>query len=279
MSEYVFYAQTSEGYIIKFLADFLKATLKQNGEFCIDETRMLLRKPDENNHYLVEIDLPLKEFDGGYDFNLEDEDLFIGINLTQWQKLLKNVKKKDGMDLYIKKGDERRLGMIICTPVKKETCHANIFPVPKEIHEPIEGYNHPKTIPSTEFQKMIKKLSTLTDDKFTICVQGHSYASFYANGDNLVDSKSEFGDFKEDEDYYENEFYISDFKKIVKMPGMSKNMKIYAPNDQRLPIKIETRAGSLGVVCVYMKHAKYIEAEKLKEQEANTSVGRRKAKP
>ena len=266
--DHIFHAQTSEGYIIKFISDFLKATIKTNAEFCIDENKILLRKTDENSHYLVEVELKREEFDGGYHFDMEDEEeLFVGINLTQWQKLLKTVKKKDQIEMYIRRDNQQQLGMVLCSAAKKETCHANIFKIPKKIEMPIEVYSHPKVIPSSEFQKMIKKLSSLTDKKVVICIQGSTYASFYADGSSVIDSKTEFGDFDKSEDYYEQEFYISDLKKIVKMPGMSKNMKIYAPDDSRMPIKVSTKAGGLGVVSVYMKHAKFIEAQKMHKDE------------
>lgn len=272
--DHIFHAQTSEGYIIKFISDFLKATIKTNAEFCIDENRILLRKRDENSHYLVEVELKREEFDGGYHFDMEDEEeLFIGINLTQWQKLLKTVKKKDQIEMYIRRDNQQQLGMVLCSAAKKETCHANIFKIPKKIEMPIEVYSHPKVIPSSEFQKMIKKLSSLTDKKVVICIQGSTYASFYADGSSVIDSKTEFGEFDKGEDYYEQEFYISDLKKIVKMPGMSKNMKIYAPDDSRMPIKVSTKAGGLGVVSVYMKHAKFIEAQKMHKDEMDEGDG------
>lgn len=261
MSKYIFRAGTSEGYILKFISELLKSTLKTSGKFFINNEKILLRQCDEDNHLLVEIELFRKEFDIAYEFN-GDVDMFKGINLAKFQTAFKGIKKKDKVELFITAEDPTRMSIQILSSDKKETTNVNIFKINRKYEKAIEVYKFPKIIPSSDFQKIIKKLSAMTKNKIIIQVQDSTYASFFADGDKIIDSKTEFGELDEEKEYFDKEFYISDMKKIVKMSGMSKSIKVYKPEMAGYPIKIETRAGSLGTVGVYIKTCEFIESEK-----------------
>lgn len=260
MSKYIFRAVTSEGYILKFISELLKSTLKTNGKFFINREKILLRQTDDDEHLLVEIELFGREFDGGYEFN-NDSDMFKGINLAKFQTAFKGIKKKDKVELFITAEEPERLSIQILSSDKRETTNVNIFKIPKRYEKAIEVYEFPKNIPSSDFQKIIKKLSGMTKDKITVQIQGSKYVSFSADGGLIIDSKTEFGDLDESEEHFHKEFFISDMKKIVKMSGMSKNIKVYKPEVPDYPIKIETRAGSLGTCGVYIKTCEYIETD------------------
>lgn len=265
MSDNLFYAKTSEGWMIKTISDHLKTCLKTNGEFRINEHGITLRQMSENKHLLTDVELKRDEggFDGGYEFNSTSKDEFYGMNLIKLQQTFKNIKKKDAVEMMITKDNDTKMVFVIhSVGGKKETCSINIYSAPKKIEKAIGGYAHPMIIPSTDFQKMIKKLSTM-DSTVKIKVQGSNYASFFADDKSLCDSCTEFGVFNPNKTYYEESFYASDVKNTVKMPAMSKNIAVSAPNQPRFPIKISTKAGSLGTVNTYIKDVNFIEAEKV----------------
>lgn len=269
---HLFYAKTSEGWTIKTIADHLKLCVKTNGEFRINEHGMCLRQMSGNKHLLTEVDLRRDDggFDGGYEYNGDEDDEFVGMNLVKLQQTLKNIKKKDAIEMIIDKEDQTKMTFVIHSVGKTETCELNIYKAPRRVEKEVEGYSHPMTVLSTDFQKMIKKLSSM-DATVKIRVQGSNYASFFADDKSLANSRTEFGTFDPKKKYYEESFYVADLKNSVKMPAMSRTIGVYAPITPRYPIRFHTKAGSLGNVNTYIKDVLFIEAEKVQQQKNESS--------
>lgn len=269
---HLFYAKTSDGWTIKTIADHLKLCIKTNGEFIINEHGVTLRQISGNKHMLTVIELKRDDggFDGGYEYNGDETDEFIGMNLVKLQQTLKHIKKKDAIEMIIEKDDQTKIVFVIHSIGKTETCELNIYKAPRKIEKPLEGkaYGHPMIVQSTDFQKMIKKLSSM-DSIVKIRVQGSNYASFYADDKALANSRTEFGTFNPKKPYYEESFYVTDLKNIVKMPAMSRTIGVYAPIvKERYPICFDSKAGALGTVKTYIKDVVFIEAENEREKKA-----------
>lgn len=263
MTEYEFYAKTSEGWVIKSISDILKMCLKINGKFVVDENGIHNRQPDEEQHIMTEIELNRSDFEE-FEFNLK-EPRFFGLKLSEFQKHLKDIKKKDTIIMYIEKGDPLRLKMKFRNNDDVEDeAEMNIFKIPKKIEQPIECYTHPMIISTSDFQKMIKKFSSFSDKKIVVEIQGSNYSSFFVDGNLISNSKKKFGTLKEDEDMFTCEVYVSDLKRLVKLTSLSKNMKIYAPIEKYYPIKFETKAANLGSAACYLKSVEFIENDSQK---------------
>lgn len=261
--EFLFYAKTSEGWVMKIISDHLKTCVKTNGRFCISEHGIALRQESEDGHVFHEMELRRDDggFDRGYEFN-HNCNLYKGMKLSELQRAVKNVKKKDAIEMYIKKSDPTSMYFIVHSVEQRETNRVNIFDTERVTDAAdTKAYDHPMIIQSVSFQKMIKKVQSMTDHKVRIRIQGSHYASFFADADSLSDSLTEYGTLREGVPYYEESLYISDLKKIVKMTSMSKIVKVYAPLVAKYPAKFSTKAGNLGDVHVYIKDAAFIEAE------------------
>lgn len=262
---YVFYAKTSEGWNIKIISDHLKMCLKTNGHFCINEHGLFLRQTSEDGHIFHEMSLRRDDggFDRGYEFN-HDCDLFKGLKLTELQRAVKDVKKKDSVEIFIRKSDPSSMYFIVHSAEQRQTNRVNIFDTERLTDAAdANAYDHPMIIQSASFQKMIKKVQSMSDHKVTVRIQGSNYASFFADADSLSDSLTEYGSAKDDIDMYEEQLYISDLKRIVKMTSMSKIIKMYAPLVAKYPVKLSTKSGNLGDVSSYIKDAAFIEAENI----------------
>lgn len=266
----VFYAKTSEGWMIKITSDHLKSCIKTNGEFRFNKKGITIRQKSENGHILININFnrDCGGFNYGYIYPDSNEtNLFYGINLSKLQSNFKNMNKKDSIEMYISKNNTNKMIFVIhSSNGSKETCNTNIFKIQNKIEKLPAVYDHPMVIPSTQFQKIIKKISSM-DTIIKIRIQNSSYVSFFADDKSLNDSHKEFGIFDENESYYEESFYINDFKLISKMLAMSKNTMIYCPKQSLFPIKISINAGSLGQSEVYIKDVTYIKNEEMMKKE------------
>ena len=89
--------KTSEAYIVKILAELLSNNIK-TGAFEINETGIYLCMMDSKRSILIDLQLKAENF-SIYKFN--SKKLFIGLNLNHLHKMVKSVKKKDSIELFI----------------------------------------------------------------------------------------------------------------------------------------------------------------------------------
>ena len=93
----IFKAKTQEGYIIKVLGELLQHIIK-TGCFVLDKNGITLRMMDSHRKKLVDLRLEASKF-SIYKFKTDTK--FLGINLGYFYKMLKSIKKKDGVVLFI----------------------------------------------------------------------------------------------------------------------------------------------------------------------------------
>ncbi len=260
--EYLFYAKTPEAFIIKAISEHLKICLKIEAEFQINQDGIFLRKPTTDGHFMCEIILKRDSFQS-YVYNSDDSDTFIGVDLPYLKTLTSSIKKKDSIDIGVKKdeyNEMQRIDLFIYSMGKRDVNQINFYKPLKKMEMKLDSYTHPVLIPSNEFQKMIKRMNKFTKDKITIRLQPrNSFVSFYASGNNIVESSSEFGKFNASDKYFQQDYYVLDFKKLTKMSTMSKHIKIYEPTLPNYPIKIGVNAGTLGECNIYMKDCNFID--------------------
>lgn len=298
---YLFFAETMRGYTFKVTIDSLAIAMPRT-KFQITKEGLFCRASDEAEQILYDINFPRDHF-RSYRCSVKT-GLMFSVNLKHLQKMVRNVKKKDSIVIFIQKdapdrlyvaikpsgsssGQSSRIETLFVT-INLVTDDELMLALPEiyvdENGEEIEVYNHPKTIESGDFQKM-KKMTTL-GKLVKVSMQKGNYISFCSDNGQLYGSHLEFGELLKDEDFsdeesekeqssemYEAEFHMSIFSLLMKLPGLCKLMNFYAPRIPRYPLKIQMNAENLGKITIYIKDALQIAYEQnereRKEREKN----------
>jgi hypothetical protein len=192
-----FYAEISKGYILKVMVDTLTGPL-QRAYINIDKDGIKLRQPDSGNMVLYDIDLPRKNF---RPFKCAKQ-MTISVNLKHMQGLLKNVKKKDSITMFIDPKYEGKFVIMIRPDGGKKNTRTEtnsiVFQEEKDYKFdglPEGGYLYPMVIEATDFQK-IKRLTTI--GKFVnVTIQRDNYLAFTCDAGVVYDSALEFGELLE----------------------------------------------------------------------------------
>jgi len=264
MDDYDFYAETPSGYTIKILSEILYNCLSDEFFLSLKKTGISSSSKDNRKTTLLMIDLKMENFDNYKCV----ADKTIAINLKHLQKLLKSIKKKDSITLFIRQNTPNKLGIRIVPTVgtKKSDRIATDYISIREVvimdHETIDGYDFPKVIGSSDYQKMCKKMIVVPGKIMNIKIQKSNYVSFFCDGGEIMSSELEFGTFDVNEPKcYNDVFYIDTITQLIKIPGLSPKIQIYAPNDDKYPIKFKIQAGTLGTLEIYIKNKNQIDYE------------------
>ena len=252
----IFQARISEGYILKILGELLQNNIK-TAYFKVDENGIGLCMMDSNRTILIDLLLEANNF-SIYKFK-GSETIFLGINLSHFHKMLKSIKKKDLVELFINNDSPTDLGIKV---IPKETnLITNSFVKIQgiqnlKIRVP-EGYGKPIIVSSGEFQKMCKGMThignsvTISAKKYQLrfaCDAGGVMKRVTDFGEDDESESSDGGDEKYD---YNDEFSTDQLMRITKLSGLSQNMQIF-PKDG-LPLLFRSNVGTLGKISIYIK--------------------------
>ena len=267
----LFKAKTQMGYTIKILAELLQNNIK-TACFEVDDTGIELCMMDNHRRILINVNLLSENFNI-YRFRAPKK-LFLGINLSHLHKMLKNIKKKDSVSLFINEDNPTELAIEV-TPRDRNrvtTSHVKIQARQNlEIEIPV-GYGKPIIVPSGEYQKMCKDLNNIAS---IITVTSKKYLiQFSCNAGGVYSREVVFGE-KEEEDEDNDEIdiseeYVENFDtehliRIIKIAGLSTNMQIYPKTN--LPLLFRSNVGNLGKISIYIKCRKQLEEEKMAKLE------------
>lgn len=189
----IFYAEAKKGYIIKVSIDTITGPL-QRGYFILDKDGIRLRQSDSGCTILYDINFLRKHFK---DFKCINT-MIISVNLKHLQTLLKNVKKKDTVIMFIDKDIPDKF----CITIRPEGTDKNarfetngiVYQLEKEYEEtplPEGNYEYPMVIDATDFQK-IKRLTSM-GKVINICIQKDNYLSFKCDAGVVYESELGFG--------------------------------------------------------------------------------------
>ena len=109
MSATIFKAKTQEGHTIKTLAELLQHCVK-TACFVVDEDSIRLRMTDSHRRILIDVDLRSSNFQI-YRYTAPSHKIYMGINLNHFHKMLKSIKKKDSIILFIDQENPTDLGI------------------------------------------------------------------------------------------------------------------------------------------------------------------------
>ena len=146
----IFKCKTTDGLVIKSMVDVLRNTIKV-ACFEVTSSGISLRDKDSNSHILLDIWLDASKFNI---FELE-RAMRISVNADHLFKMLKIMKKKDSLILFIEADSPTKLILEICpydnmkrtkTVIQIQNTQTLQIPV-------IEGYDSPIIINPKEYQK------------------------------------------------------------------------------------------------------------------------------
>tara|TARA_Y100000389_G_C17452664_1_gene515928 strand:+ start:392 stop:1222 length:831 start_codon:yes stop_codon:yes gene_type:complete len=262
-----FKCKTGEAYQIKVLAELLTNNIK-NGCFNVNEEGLSLRMSDTPRKTLVDLDLFSDNF-SRYKYKNESK-ICLGLNLNHFHKMLKSIKKKDSLELFINSKTPNELG-IKTIPKENTRITTSGIKIQKiqnvELDLPI-GYGKPVVIPSPDFQKMCKELSSIGSSNIKI-IASETCIDFFADADDILKRKVRLGE-NDDTDsdseeeiektHYEATFTTDQFSRISKIAGLSSTMQIFPGNDH-LPLLFRSSIGSLGKISIYIKSKELLDKE------------------
>lgn len=262
----IFKAKTHCAYTIKILGELLQNNIK-TACFEIDDTGIKLCMMDHHRTILIKVTLESDNFTF-YKFRSK-ETLFLGINLNHFHKMLKSIKKKDSLELFINSDHPNDLGIKV---IPKENNRITTSYIKIQRIQTIDidipcGYNKPIIVSSSEYQKMCKDMAHMGN--FINVVSRNFHIKFFCNAGGVMKRLVEFGEMGDSDDDEENEenileydadFDIDQLSRITKMAGFCSNIQIYPMEGQ--PLLFKSAIGSLGKISIYIKSKDIIEKEK-----------------
>ena len=187
-----FKCKTLEAYQVKILAELLTNNLK-HGCFDINEEGITLRMFDQPRRTLVDLNLQADNF-SLYKFKSE-EKFCLGLNLNHFHKILKSIKKKDSLQLFISSENPNELGI---KTIPKENSRITTSGIKIQNIQNVDadvplGYGKPVIVPSPDFQKMCKELSSIGSTNIRVKARGF-HIDFIADADGILKRKVRLGE-------------------------------------------------------------------------------------
>ena len=217
----LFYAEATEGYVVKILIDTL-STAMQRTCFRVNKKGFYNRDHDDKTQILFNVRFLRKDFRKFVCHRRMD----FSINLKHAQKMIRNVKKKDAVVLYINETSSGEPGNKLWVKIRpsagtnqrSETVTITITHNPltvrplalPEICSSEDGkekkvYDYPMIVAAQDFQKF-KKMTNVGKEA-EVEMQKNNYISFYSDCGELYSSKLEFGEIVEEPESSEQEEY------------------------------------------------------------------------
>lgn len=262
----VFKCKTGEAYHIKVLAELLTNNLK-TGCFEVNDIGLNLKMFDHHRKTLVDLQLLAENF-SLYKFKNSNK-ISMGLNLNHFHKMLKSIKKKDSLQLFI---DSSNLNELSIKTIPKENTRITTSGIKIQTVQNLEidiptGYSKPVIVPSTEFQKMCKDLSSIGSTNITVKAKDF-HIEFIADADGILKRKVVFGeneDVESDDEEeniinYQATFATDQLSRITKLSGLSNTMQIF-PASNNLPLLFRSSIGSLGKISIFVKSKELVEQE------------------
>lgn len=258
-SSYIFFAKTQEAYCLKSLIEHLQNNI-QIGCFTISKKGMFFRMVDPNHTVLNDCELIGENFTQ-YKFKHVSSSLSIGLNLSHTYKMMKNIKKKDQLIFFIEEEHPDMFGIKVISKDKTRvtTSHIKIQDIQCLDIDIPEGYNTPVNIPSNDYTKMIKDLSS-TGGNIIKVSSNNNVIKFSCNTNDIYNRTIVFGDTEDDfdeKDFYSEDFDTEQITRISKIAGLNSQLQIF--QCENLPLYFKSNIGNLGVIKMFVKNNSQIE--------------------
>lgn len=258
----MFKCKTTDAYTFKIMIELLHNNIK-TACFELSPQCIKLRMMDSNRRTLVDLILNAESFNLYYfSPRVESQYINIGINLNHLYKMLKIIKKKDTLVLYIREDKMSDLYIQII-PKDMQRITTSCIKIQNiqnlEIALP-EGYERSVLVSSSEFSKMCKDMFSISNN-ITIAASKYSI-TFLCNVGNVYSREVVLGDTDSESQpvpILDDEYDTEQLSRIHKIAGLSSSMTINC--GKQAPLLINSQIGILGKISIYIKSRRQIEYE------------------
>ncbi len=271
----IFKAKTVDAYSIKIISELLQNNLK-TACLKINKQGVFLRMHDPNRRILIDLALDADKF-SIYKFRSKEKDLFLGLTLAHFHKMMKTIKKKDSLVLIIDSAQPDKLMIrVIPKENQKRISESSIKIQPTQNIETDlpEGYRRPINLTSSDFQKAVREIANISPN-IKVTSRGFQIKFFCAGG-GIYDKAIYFGETDDsdgdansgpdsEEEEYEQNFESDQLTRITKISGLAADMQIFPKNNR--PLLFKSSVGNLGKVAVYLKPKEMLEKEGESDEE------------
>jgi len=248
MENTIFEIKTIQSSIIKTLIEALKEILNDTvieiNKDCIKIVTM-----DNSHIILVHLKLSSDKFEH-YSCN---RHISIGINMLNLYKIIKTVNNNDILTLFVNENNLNHLGIKIENMEKntKTTYFLNLLDLNNEQFDiPEVEFNSVITLPSNDFQKLIRDMNNIADyveiknvdNKFILSCSGDfcNQETVLSDTDLLIINKGNKNDI------IQGNFNLKYLVLFTKCTNLSNNVELFLRNDY--PLIIKYNVASLGEV-------------------------------
>ena len=161
-SQYLFNVKTVQSGAFRILVEALKEILTDTN-LIFDKTGIKLVATDNSQIVLVHMKLLAENFEYFYC----EEKTRIGINMMNLFKLIKIMNNNETLSLFVEKSDKNRLGIKINNNEKKTQTlfKMNLLDISEdELNVPPAKFESELTLPSCDFQKIIRDMSNIGEN-------------------------------------------------------------------------------------------------------------------
>ena len=158
---FIFNIKTVQTSAIRILIESLKEILT-DANFIIDENGVKLVAMDSTHTVLIHMKLLQEKFE----FFHCEKKINIGLNTSNFFKLIKTMSNNDTLTLFVSEQDQNRLGIKIenCEKNSLTNFKINLLDLNEEgITIPPAEFESVITMPSSDFQKICRDMSALSD--------------------------------------------------------------------------------------------------------------------
>ena len=264
MDEFLFLAKTQEAHCIKTMVELLHHVVKI-GCFIITPSSINLRMIDSNKKILIDCSLLGRNFSLFYfDNTIENEQLNCGVNLNHMFKMIRSIKKRDTIELYIRKDSPNELNLkLVPKDLSRVTISKlmiqNVHSLDVELPNP---YSNNILVNSIEFSKACKDLLSISP---SLSIKAQKYFIKLHSDVHSIFSRTvilgNYNESMEENHYLYSEEFDNEFlSKILKISGLHQSINLCF--DENSPFNIRSRVGSLGEISLFLKSKKQLEEEK-----------------
>jgi len=257
----IFKCKSNEAYCLKILAELLTNNIK-TGCFEIDETGISLCMMDHHRRILIDLKLHAENFTV---YKFKTKKMYLGINLNHFHKMLKSIKKKDSIQLYIDNDSPTDLAIRVIPKENNRitTSYVKIQSIQNLIIDVPIGYYKPVIVSSSEYQKMCKDMGNIGNTMIVTAKNFH--IEFNCDAGGILKRTVQFGEVDDSDDEiegddtqeYRQEFVTEQLCRITKMSGLGTNIQIFTGR----PLLFRSNIGSLGKISIYIKSKEQLDSE------------------
>jgi proliferating cell nuclear antigen len=245
-SQYLFRIRTVKAAPFRTLVEAIKDILT-DANIEIDSTGIKIMSMDGTHSILVHLRLQADRFD---EFHCPQKHI-IGVNMINFFKLVKTMSNSESIVLFMKKSDTTKLGIEILNGEKQMVTHFSLNLIEldvKPINIPPVKFSSIITMPSVDFQKIIRDMHTLGE---VVEIRSASQElTFRCKGDyaeqETIFTKGQNGltQVTSGSDIFQGKFFLKYLVLFTKCTSLCSEINLYLLNDY--PIIVEYNVAGLG---------------------------------